>query len=66
MLRCEDYGGKEERERPMRGSKESPGLRILAQPAPLICSKVLWCSQGRECADFIKGHVRHSPVPEDS
>lgn len=48
MLKCEDYGGKEGTERTMRGNKESPASRILVQPAPLICSKILWCSKGEE------------------
>lgn len=60
MLKYEDYGGKEETERPMRGSKESPASRILVQPAPLICSKILWCSKGEEYKDLIKRLVTYS------
>lgn len=46
MLKCEDGGGKEETGRLVKGNKESPGLRILAHPAPLICSK--FCGALRE------------------
>ena len=53
-----------ERERPVRGNKESAGLRIPAWPAPLICSGRLWCSQGREYKGLIKRQDMHSWVLE--
>lgn len=60
MLKCEDYGGKEGTERTMRGNNESPASRILVQPAPLICSKILWCSKGEDYNDLIKRLVMYS------
>lgn len=60
MLKCEDHREGEETERPMRGNKESPGLRILVQPAPVICSEILWCYKGKEHKYLIKRQVTKS------
>lgn len=48
------------KQRPMRGNKESPSLRVLVQSAPLICFKILWCSKGEDYEDLIKRQVVYS------
>ena len=59
MLKCEVHGEKVER-RPMRGNGESLGLRTLVQPAPLPCSKILWCSQRKGYKNLITRQLVNS------